>query len=347
MKTFCRLSAPGSSALSIWLVEGEADDCANLFDQHLPISDESFRLDRHTFPFDEALLWRRAQNGKKLTLECHLHGGYGVAAAFRAWMQQRGWKEEANGTNSSLEDVFLHANSPLAARVFGAHRKQAFALEMQRLDSLSPLQRRARIQEIQQWNSWAEVLESPPKIVLAGPPNVGKSSLFNLWNRAALATIQDGSGTTRDSVEAPILLGKEMEQTLFLLSDTAGIGEGLSVLDQQAMVLALEEVASAWMVIWVLDQHVAPNPVLRQVMSQRKNRDLVVLNRCDLESTWRPDAMGLVADLSGCLALGESWIAQLEACVLSRLGHVPPPGSLVAVKKSQREELEALLLASS
>jgi len=57
--------------------------------------------------------------------------------------------------------------------------------------------------------------------------------------------------------------------------------------------------------------------------------------------------MGLVPDLSGHIALGSAWISQLEACVLGRLGAAPPPGALVAVKKSQREQLEALLYRCS
>lgn len=343
MKSFQRLSAPGSSALSIWQLRGAEQDCAHLFGKGLPKTKNSFRLDTKSLPFDEALLWRREEEpGSEVCIECHLHGGYGVAEAFRKWMQQNGWQEQQPGTDGGHDDALCQATSPLAARVIVAQRNDAFAQELARIDGLANPDRSAALATLSGWNAWAEVLEKPPRLVLAGPPNVGKSSLFNLWNRAALATTQDGKGTTRDAVEVALTLGEPEEQALFLLSDTAGIGEGFGELDQQAMQLAWEQIRSAWKVIWVLDHATKPSDAVLAGIENRKSEDIVILNRCDLKAGWDPAELGLAPSLRGHLGQGEPWIALLEAEVLRGLGPAPSPGTLIALKKSQRETLEAM-----
>lgn len=343
MKTFRRLSAPGSSALSIWQIQGPETDCALLFGKHVPPSQNDFRLDAKSLPFDEALLWRRSNAGSPVHLECHLHGGYGVAAAFREWMAERGWKEVENAELEKFDRDLWHANSPLAARVLAMHRGGAFEKELERIKVLRGKTQRAAIDSISKWNAWAEVLEQPPSIVLAGPPNVGKSTLFNIWNRAALATIQDGHGTTRDAVEVALSLGAPGEEALFTLTDTAGLGEGLSELDHLAMQFAWEKIDAAWKVVWVLDTALKPSPSVLKRLQNRTSKDLILLNRIDLQAEWTPSSVGIKPDLSGSQSHVTTLIAELEAKLLQHLGPPPPPSTLLAVQQAQREALQELL----
>lgn len=343
MKTFRRLSAPGSSALSIWELCGAEIECTKLFGSAFPQTENSFRLNGKSLPFDEALLWRRAAKGERLTLECHLHGGYGVASAFRDWMTEHAWLEVGGSLCEEDPSALWNANSPLAARVLAAHRGDAFQKELQRMQALPGAAQRKAIEDMAQWNAWGRVLEQPRSIVLAGPPNVGKSTLFNHWNRAALATTHDGHGTTRDAVEVTLQLGAPGEEALFLLTDTAGIGDGLSALDQQAMLLAWEQIDSAWQVIWVIDAATEPSAAVLQRLQNRKTKDLILLNRTDLKATWVPSSLGIVSDLSGQIAEVNALLVALEARLLRALGPPPPPGTLIALKESQREALEALL----
>ena len=75
----------------------------------------------------------------------------------------------------------------------------------------------------------AEWLERPPverlregvRVVLAGPPNSGKSSLFNALVRDAAAIVSPVAGTTRDAIERPVALGG----VPLVLVDTAGLRE--------------------------------------------------------------------------------------------------------------------------
>jgi tRNA modification GTPase len=65
----------------------------------------------------------------------------------------------------------------------------------------------------------AERLRDGIRVVIAGPPNAGKSSLLNKLAGRSAAIISAIAGTTRDVIEAPVALAG----TPFLLVDTAGL----------------------------------------------------------------------------------------------------------------------------
>ena len=67
----------------------------------------------------------------------------------------------------------------------------------------------------------AERLRDGVRVVLAGPPNSGKSSLFNYLIGREAAIVTPIAGTTRDRIEAPVA----MEDIALLLIDTAGLRE--------------------------------------------------------------------------------------------------------------------------
>ena len=67
----------------------------------------------------------------------------------------------------------------------------------------------------------SEPLKDGVRVVVAGPPNAGKSSLINAIAGSERAIVSDMPGTTRDHIEVPLALGGCRS----LLTDTAGLRE--------------------------------------------------------------------------------------------------------------------------
>ena len=70
----------------------------------------------------------------------------------------------------------------------------------------------------------AEHLYDGIKVVLAGPPNAGKSTLLNALVGRDAAIVSDIAGTTRDRIDVPVAIAG----TAFLFTDTAGLRDETS-----------------------------------------------------------------------------------------------------------------------
>ncbi len=88
---------------------------------------------------------------------------------------------------------------------------------------------------------------SKARVVLAGPPNAGKSSLFNALLGRPRALVADQPGTTRDYVEAEL----ELERHCCVLVDTAGLREGAEAIEQAGVELSRAQVEGADVVLWI------------------------------------------------------------------------------------------------
>jgi tRNA modification GTPase len=86
-------------------------------------------------------------------------------------------------------------------------------------------------------------------VVIAGPPNVGKSTLFNALLGEDKAIVDAAPGTTRDAVEAVV----EWGGLCLRLMDTAGQADNFQGPDRQAVYRARTVMQSANLVIWVAD----------------------------------------------------------------------------------------------
>ncbi len=94
-----------------------------------------------------------------------------------------------------------------------------------------------------------ELIREGVRVVLAGPPNVGKSSLLNALARRDVAIVSAEAGTTRDVVEVKLDLGGYA----VVLSDTAGIREPTGPVEQEGIRRTLDRTRSADLVLWISD----------------------------------------------------------------------------------------------
>ena len=87
------------------------------------------------------------------------------------------------------------------------------------------------------------------RVVIAGPPNAGKSTLLNLLVGRDAAIVSPVAGTTRDRIEAPVV----RQGRAYLVIDTAGLTETDDVVEAIGVGRARAAVAEADIVLWVSD----------------------------------------------------------------------------------------------
>ncbi len=94
----------------------------------------------------------------------------------------------------------------------------------------------------------AERLRDGIRVVLAGPPNAGKSTLLNALVGRDAAIVSDIAGTTRDRIEVPAAIGG----TAFLFTDTAGLRDDSGdVIEAIGMDRARAALESADIILWL------------------------------------------------------------------------------------------------
>jgi len=92
-----------------------------------------------------------------------------------------------------------------------------------------------------------EPLRDGVRVVVAGPPNAGKSSLVNALAQAEKAIVTPVAGTTRDIIEVPLAIGG----VPFVLIDTAGLRESGDEVESIGIERARYEVERADLLLWL------------------------------------------------------------------------------------------------
>ncbi|MBA4190453.1 MAG: hypothetical protein C0467_20900 [Planctomycetaceae bacterium] len=158
-------------------------------------------------------------------------------------------------------------------------------------------------------------LVEPWKVVVAGPPNVGKSSLVNALAGYQRAVVSEIAGTTRDVVSVQLAFdGWPVE-----LTDTAGLraAEGL---EAEGIDLARREVAEADLVLWVMDGNAS-----RMVWPSADipiEKLATLINKADAMVGSRPDLQ------AGCLLVSATTgqgLPQLVKWITTQFVPEPPP----------------------
>ena len=151
--------------------------------------------------------------------------------------------------------------------------------------------------------SAGRVLRDGVSVVIAGKPNVGKSSLLNTLLRENRAIVTAIPGTTRDLIEEIVTI----KGLPVRLMDTAGIRETSDPVEGEGVRLARECLISADLVLFLLDGSRPFDDNDQLILGELTGRPyLVVRNKSDLPLVLTlPEPMTPLAELSLSLLTGE------------------------------------------
>lgn len=290
-------------------------------------------------------------------VEIHCHGGSQAVATITTDLVAAGCKEIAwQNWIECREDCRLRAEARISLAQAVSSRAALVLLdqfhgllrrevsEVKSLLSADADTPRERIERLLGTVEFGLHLTRPWRVVIAGLPNVGKSSLINSLIGYRRAIVFDQPGTTRDVVTVETVV----DGWGLSLSDTAGLHQGSDQLEVTGIELAKERLAGADLMIWVLDaSEMTGRP--RQEMDRQIDalnlcvpaKRLLVLNKIDRAMAGE-DAEGVIAT-SATLGTG---IDELLAAISQALvPDVPPAGTAVVFTERQQAGLAAALQA--
>ena len=173
--------------------------------------------------------------------------------------------------------------------------------------------------------------ESDYRIVIAGAPNAGKSTLFNHLAETAAALVSSEPGTTRDYLSCQISLG----DTCCLLVDTAGLDSAaaLATVDQESQQASRQQQQAADLVVFCIDGSRPPMP-WEATFAGTHNRDrLVVVTKSDQPVD--PQAAPLGIPISCQQGIG---LDQLQQQITARINELILSGNSLRFATSRCQE---------
>jgi tRNA modification GTPase len=195
--------------------------------------------------------------------------------------------------------------------------------------------------------AYGKIVHDGLTLAIVGPPNVGKSSLFNRLVERERAIVTASPGTTRDLVSETVAVGGIPIQ----LVDTAGIRNALDEAESIGIRKSMEVLADADLVLVVTDASQPRTAEDEELLRLTENRPVILVgNKCDLGSV--PKANNLQNELYTSALTGEG-VTELRAEILrhvgGEMGAEGEAGFLTNVRHQGlvRDSLSALVAAMS
>jgi tRNA modification GTPase len=183
-----------------------------------------------------------------------------------------------------------------------------------------------------------EIVRDGFRIVLAGPPNVGKSSLMNALARRDVAIVSDEPGTTRDVLEARL----DLDGFMAIVADTAGMREAAGAVEQEGIRRARRRAEEADLVVWISDA-TEPATDMPPGLPAGAPRTLRVLNKIDAAGARHADRAGFDHAISARTGDGiPELVAALGRIVKRSVGSDESPA---ITQLRHRRQIEACLEA--
>ena len=165
-------------------------------------------------------------------------------------------------------------------------------------------------------------------VIVAGPPNAGKSTLVNALSHRDIAIVSPIAGTTRDLIEVPL----DLEGLPVTLIDTAGLRESSDDIESQGIARARQRVAQADLGLWLMppdfDDHPPTGPDWIRIRT-------------------KADLAGDVSDGLPISVLTGAGMDQLRAVLKTEIDQRLGSGDALITRERQNQALTRALLSLS
>lgn len=190
-----------------------------------------------------------------------------------------------------------------------------------------------------------EILREGFRVVIAGPPNAGKSSLLNRLAQRDAAIVSEEAGTTRDSIEVYLNLNGYP----VIVTDTAGIRKTTSQIEQEGIRRSLSHISKANLIIWLEDSTKFENleaiskQDIASLSSEDREKTLIVFNKSDLRTLEIGDIHQAQFKISVKTGEGlEALIGEITNRAQSIMGSQEAP---TVTRARHREQLQTCVVA--
>lgn len=201
----------------------------------------------------------RAARPGEFTLRAFLNGGMDLsqaeavadliasnsAASHQVAMQQM--RGGFSNQLKSLREDLIHFASLIELELDFSEEDVEFANRDQLKNLINKIQ--VIVQKLVQSFEQGNVLKNGVPVVIAGKPNVGKSTLLNAFLNEERAIVSDIAGTTRDTIEDEV----NIHGVTFRFIDTAGIRETADVIEAKGVERTREKMKQARLIIYLFD----------------------------------------------------------------------------------------------
>jgi tRNA modification GTPase len=223
------------------------------------------------------------------TVEITGHGGRGPVGRVMAALAARGVArvDPAELLERGVETGHLdriraeawgllpHSRTELAARALAAQAEGALSRAVEAMESRRDAERLLATAPL------GMALASPRRVVIAGCPNAGKSTLFNALVGSDRAVVSPAPGTTRDPVREVVAI----DEVPLELIDTAGVEEPRDLLEQLAIERTHRRLKEADAVLFLFDAEAgARGEELRFLERLAHRRVIHLVNKVDAGS---------------------------------------------------------------
>jgi len=209
------------------------------------------------------------------------------------------------------------------------------------LDGLDARLARARQGLERMLATWGEgrLLREGALVVIAGRPNVGKSTLLNRLLGVERAIVADTPGTTRDTIEEELVL----DGVTVRLVDTAGLRDTVCAIEREGVARARDYVRRAHLLVYIIDASQPLEDEDRRLMAgMDPAASLILLNKTDLGCRVPPEEFPGMRVIETCLA-GSGGGGPARDAIAEMLGTQSAAAPHAVISERHRNNLQCAL----